>query len=629
MATGWIGVDMSFLRTLSPQAGSKLLLTLLFSVAAAIGLTARDDVPTVLYQPSLKLIEGDQPLYTSYVLSITSPPNVTARSNLVIAPVISVNTLPAGVSTATALSYVSLSQRSVTFTGPGQTQNITVTVNVPVGTAAGSYVWAIATPGWIAGTLDPFAFINAKVTIPQVPTPPSVSISAPTDGTVYSQIYSSLPLQVPLTFTATAPANSPITSIDADVNGMAVTLTATGVGTSNVQATGTFPLSAAGVFSFRARATNNAGTSSDTAEVTLNVQAPAPTVTIVQPTASNFIYSGSALTIPFSFTAISAFDGVTGLAATLNGTPVSITPSGLNTLSATGSGTFAINAAGTYTLAVTGSSSHGTTSATKTFSVSASQTTPPPTVTVSQPLNGAVFTRVTGSAATIIPFAFTATAGTGTTISAISGVLNGNNVIVTASGIGSTTANGTGNFSITAPGTYSFVASATSAGLGGSKTISFTVNETPAPTADCTINWLPPISLGKVQQGGSVLPIKFTLDCACSRCGGDRDNDDCNEGHRRSNGRGHDACNNEHDTSVVIFIYEIKTDGATTEPEIFTYSRNGKFSRRDDTYEIDGNHYHLDYGTDGGTHRYHIDVYRQNPGAGTPQLLGTKEFTTT
>ena len=259
---------MSILRALLSRTGSRFLIGILVSLAAAVGLTARDAAPTVLYQPSLKLIEGDQPLHASYVLSITSPANVVAGSAVTITPVVSVNAAPTGISNATALSFVSLSQSSLVFTGPAQTQNITVTVDVPLGTAAGSYAWAIATSGWAAGTLDPFASINAKVTIPQIVAPPSVTISAPTDGTVYNQLYSDLPLAVPMTFTATAPANSPIMSIDADVSGTAVTLTSTGLGTSTVQATGTISLSAAGIFTVQARATNNAGTSAATAVAT-------------------------------------------------------------------------------------------------------------------------------------------------------------------------------------------------------------------------------------------------------------------------------------------------------------------------------------------------------------------------
>ncbi len=630
---------MSFLRTLPPLARLKNPFRFLLVLFAATTLAAFDDVPTVGYKPSLKLIEGDQPLLTSYVLSVTSPFNVVAGTTVTVTPVVSVNASPVGVSAALAKTFVTLSASSLTFTGPNQIKDITVSVNVPLGTAAGDYVWAISTPGWAAGTLDPNAFINAKVTVPQVSAEPSISISAPLDGSIFNQAYNALPFSIPLTFTATAPTVSPITSIDADIDGTAITLTATGLGTSSVQATGTIPISLAGIFTVRARATNNVNTSTDTAEITVNIQAPPPVVAIVQPTASTFTYTGTTLSIPFSFTGTSVFGGITSLAATLNGSPLTVNPGGLGSLLATGSGTLAINAAGTYTLAVTATSPNGTTSVSKTFAVSSAQTTtPPPTVTIAQPLNGAVFTRVAGSAATSIPFAFTAAAGPGATITSIKGTLNGNPVSLNPSGLGSATAGATGNFPITTPGTYTFVASATSGTVSGSKSISFTVKETPAPAPDCTVTWLPPISLGKVQKGGSVLPIKFTLDCGCRRCGGNRDDDDCDDGHRRNSrngnyGRGRDCdrsegCENERDTSVMIFIYEIKSNGAKTEPEIFTYSRRGKCSSRDGTYEIDGKQYHLDYDTDRGTHRYHIDVYRPKPNANTPELLGTKEFTT-
>ena len=606
---------MSLLRAFLPLSGLKNLTRIFLFATACCALVARDDVPTVVYKPSLKLIEGDQPLLTSYVLSIVSPTTLVAGSSVTVTPTIVVNQCPAGVATATALSFVSLSASSLTFTGPNQIQDVTVSVSVPTGTPAGDYVWAIATAGWAAGTLDSKGTINAKVTVPLVPAAPSISIAAPLDGAAFNQLSSAFPLSIPLTFTASAPAVSPITGIDADINGTAVTLTATGLSTGSVSAAGTIAVSVPGVFTIRARATNSVDTSTDTAEITVNILAPPPVVAIVQPTASTFIYAGTTLSIPFAFTGTSVYGNITSLAATLNGAPLTITSAGVGSLAAAGGGTFAVNAAGTYTLAVTATSPYGTASTSKAFSVSSAQTVPPPTVSIAQPLNGAVFTRVAGSAATNIPYAFTAAAA-GTTISSIKGTLNGNPVALTPSGLGSATAGSTGNFSLTAPGTYTFVASAVSGSLSGSKSITFTVNETPAPTPDCTVNWLPPISLGKVQKGGSVLPVKFTLDCNCRRCGNGSGRDDDND------------CANEHDTSVVVFIYEILPNGSTTAPEVFTYSRQGKNSSRDDTYEIDGNHYQLNYDTDRGTHRYHIDVYRGNPNSGAPQLLGTKEFTT-
>lgn len=578
-------------------------------------LLARDEGPTVAYKPYLKLIEGDQPLLTSYVLSITSPSNVPVGANLTITPVLSVGSAPVGVSTATALSFITLSPSSLVFTGPDQTLTTTVTADVPEGTIAGDYVWAIATPGWSAGTLDPSTFINAKVTIPQTPFPPSVAISAPLDGSVYTYVWGGPPLTIPLAFAATAPAVSPITSIDADVSGSAIPLIPTGLGSDAVLAQGTMQLSQSGIFTVRARATNNAGTSADTVEITVNLQAPPPVLNFVAPVATSYTHTpGTTLNVPFSFTATSVQGGINSLTATLNGTPVSLTPGGLGSLNATGSGSLAITAAGSYVLSVTATDPHGTASASRTLTLTAPAAFPP-AVSITQPLNGAVFTRVAGSPALNIPFAFTATAAPGATIGSLSGALGGNAVTVNTAGLGSALAQGTGQFQVSAPGSYTFVASAASGGLNGSNSVTFTVQETAPPAPDCTVQWLPPISLGKVQKGGSVLPIKFVLDCNCGPTTGCHRDDD-------------DSCDRELDTSVVIIICEIFANGTTSEPEPFLYSPSGKNSRKDGTYAITGGKYHLNFDTAKGAHLYHVDVYRMPSGSTTPQLLGTKEFTT-
>lgn len=248
-------------------------------VLLALGLTslvARDGGPTVQYLPTTKLIEGDQPLHTSYVLSITSPTNVSSGSNLVISPVVASVSRPAGVNSATALSFISLSATTLTFTEPGQTLTTTVTVSVPEGATAGDYVWSISTPGWPSGTIDAAAYINAKITVPLVPSAPTVTLSAPLDGAVYTYTPGGPAVSIPLSFTATAPAISPITSVDADVSGAATGLSATGIGSSFVQANGTLLISAPGVYTVRARATNNAGTSADTADFTVQVGTQPP-----------------------------------------------------------------------------------------------------------------------------------------------------------------------------------------------------------------------------------------------------------------------------------------------------------------------------------------------------------------
>jgi len=597
---------LSCFHRLASTVTLKCVMCLLAFLVTATGLVANDRTPTVLYTPSLKLIEGDQPLLTSYVLSITSPPNVALGSSLSISPVISVNSSPVGVTTSTALSFISLSPATLVFTGPNQTLTTTVTANVPEGTIAGNYDWAISTPGWPLGTLDPSGFINAKVTIPLVPFPPTVTISAPLDASVYTYVFGGPPVSIPLAFAATAPPTSPITSIDADVNGTAVSLVSSGLGTGAVLANGTIQLAQDGVFTVRARATNNVGTSANTVEISVIVQAPPPDVVIVAPVITSYILApGAALNIPFTFTGTSLHGGISSLSATLGGNPVSVTPSGLGSLSATGSGSLAINAAGSYVLAVTATSQHGTTSVTRTITVT-DQALQPPTVSIAQPLNGAVFTHVAGSPPLSLPFAFTATAAPGSNISSVNGALNGSSVSVTASGLGSPVAGGTGNLSVSTPGSYTFVAGTISGGLNGSNSISFTVVETAPPVPDCSVEWLPPISLGKVEKGGSVLPIKFVLECHCK--------DKTKPG------------NADLDPSVTIAIYEIFPNGSTSVPRLFPYSPKGKDSDKDGTYAITGGQYHLNYDLARGAHLYHIDVYRQPNGSTLPQLLGTKEF---
>jgi hypothetical protein len=177
--------------------------------------------------------------------------------------------------------------------------------------------------------------------------------------------------------------------------------------------------------------------------------------------------------------------------------------------------------------------------------------------------------------------------------------------------------------------------------------------------------WLPPISLGKVQQGGSVLPIKFFVEQCCGKTdarvhddngdddGGDDDGSEDNQhsGHgddyrggnvacrhgndgRSSNNQNchHDCdhddddngCANLRDKTVVISIYEL---GSHTPPA--TQYKYGTGSPNPPDYAIDGDYkYQLNFPTAKGTHHYHIDVYRVPAGSSTPVLVGWKEFST-
>lgn len=407
-------------RPLISQVNRILLAALGFFVSPGV-ISARDGGPTVGYKPQLRLIEGDQPLTHSYTLEITSPSNVTGNANLTITPVIGVISAPSGVSVATALSYVSHSPASIVFTGPNQTQELTVSVNVPLGTTAGDYSWSIATSGWPAGTIDPLATINAKVTIPQVPDAPAVSLTAPIDGATFVYNAGGPPLAIPLAFSATAPAISPIISVDADLNGQAVAVSATGLGTGSVSASGVLTVTSGGLFTVRARATNGVGTSEDTAEFTVIVENTPP---------------------------------------------------------------------------------------------------PPP----------------------------------------------------------------------------------------------------PPPPARCGVNWLPPISLGKVQKGGSTVAIKFELDCGCEQ-GVDRDGDGDPDHYPGQRTKSKDKV----DPTIVVAISEILPNGSIAPPVLFSHNPHDKASG----YTIKGGDmYHLNFRAAPGPHRYLIEVFHFPAGAPGPQVIGTKEFTT-
>lgn len=128
----------------------------------------------------------------------------------------------------------------------------------------------------------------------------------------------------------------------------------------------------------------------------------------------------------------------------------------------------------------------------------------------------------------------------------------------------------------------------------------FSVNETTNVEELCAnLHWLPPISLNKVRQGGSKLPIKFTLIC---------DSDFVRE------------------ETVLISIYEVFEDGSSSEPVIYPY---GVGSPNAPDYAITGNKYHLKFRTEVGVHHYRVEVYYPLNDEGTElQLLGSKDVFT-
>lgn len=612
------------------------LLALVSFAALGLSAQAREGDATVTYTPSLTVVEGDQPLHRVVTISITSPSNLSPGVAVPITPVATILSKPsASVPDEVALSYVTFTPATLDFNQPNQTINLTVTVDVPSGSVAGGYAWRVETHGWAAGTADPWAFLNATVYPEVAGGPPTITLNSPMDQEVFVYEPAVGPLSIPFNFTANAPSSTPITTLDANLEGAAgsntaLSFTRTTNADGSITGAGSMTITAPGIYTVRVRATNNLGTSTDAAEYTVNVSAPPPTVTIAQPTTTSYtMVAGSTLNVPYSFTANSIYGGISTLDATLNGVPVTFTPTGLDTLVASGTGNFAITTPGTYTLSVTGTNPYGSDTETTTFTVTS--ITPAPTIVIAQPVNGTVITRNAGSPATSVPFSFTAQANTGFVISAVTATLNGTPVTFTTSGLNTLTTTGTGTLSISTPGTYTLTATGTSSGVVASASTTFTVKEITTPPPTCDVIWLPPINLNKCQQGGSVLPIKFKICCdshgrTCenghwNNCGGKRYGwgRDCDDNI-------HSRCKGDRDTSVVIAVYEIYCNGTVSAAKLFPYDR---CSPNPPTYTIQGgNMYHLNYPTARGAHRYKVEIYRTPTSSTTPQLLCTKEFTT-
>lgn len=619
---------------------------------ASLPLIAREGDPIVDYFPKETIVEGDQPLTVSYVLTITAPNNVSAVNPATVTFNPTILNKPTGVSDSVALSFVTFSPSSLTFTAPGQKLSVTINAEYPNGVSAGSYAYRVYTPGWTTNTQDGGFFINAVVFPSRNPQPPTVTIATPADGSTFTYRPAEGPLSIPVQFASVGDTLARITAIDADLNTASVAITSVNTSEDNYTSTGTLNITSPGLYTLRARATNSVGTGEDTSEFRVLLEVPPPTVSITSPLSGNSfpLSSNGTASVPYSFVGSTVYGGIATLTATLNGNAVTFSPAGIGSLTATGSGTFSLTTPGSYTLAVTTTDINGGTASTSTtFTVVGAL--PPPTVAISAPANGTTITRVAGSGPTSVPFTYVGTAASGSVITSLLGSLSGQtgNVSATVTGINSGIATGTGTLSIANAGTYTLTAVATSNGATASASTTFTIVEVQPPPPTCSVNWLPPISLGQCVNVNCYLPIKFELDCeddtntGCNGghygncndrdCDKDRDDDrDCKDG-KKSKSKSKDRdCDRDDDgdrdhypgqrtksktnidKTIVIAVSEIYSNGSTSDAQLFTYG----------DYDIQGNDmYHLNYRVKSGYRRYLVEVYR--PTSNGVEVLGSRE----
>ncbi|HVT72279.1 MAG TPA: hypothetical protein VHD61_04025 [Lacunisphaera sp.] len=562
----------------------------------------------VQYNPDANTVQGNQPLTASYVITITAPANLVQGTTVNINLGLSVLSKPsANISDAQALSFISLSPAVLTFTGPNQQAQTTVSISVPLGNFSGDYAYKVTASGWPTnlGTIsDAGTTVNARVAPPQSTdtNPPSVTLQSPADGSAYTYVpVSGVPVNVPVSFSATVgTGGSPITDMLALLNDAPVSLTVVGKDTLSGSASASIPLVLPGNYTLQVLATNQQGTSYVTTHFSVAVSAPPPTISVSQPTNNSsysYMLGAAGALVPVSVSANSVYGNISSLAATLDGSPVSLALTGVGTAAtATGSATLTVATSGNHTLVFNAANAYGAaTPITVPFTVAS--VVPAPTVAIVSPANGSTVTRSAGDPPTVVAYSFQGGTSYGS-IAAVAVALDGAAVPTApvVSGLNTAAVTGSGSLSFSSGGSHTLNVKVTSSGgTVASASTSFNVTQVQKEVCE-NLTWLPPVSLNQTVEGGSTVPIKFTLDCS-------------NKFIR--------------DTAVVIAIYEEFRNGSTSTPQFFHY---GTGSPNPPDYAIEGKQYHLNFATAKGTHSYQVEVY--TPVAGSMHLLGTHEVNT-
>jgi hypothetical protein len=475
----------------------------------------------IIYGPTDQAIEGVMPLTTSYVLSVTTPPGYVAGTSTTVTLRASSTSATVG-DPATALSYVSFSPATLTFTDPLQTQQVTVTfaiplLNLPPGTSSADYTYQIYTDGWPAGFSDGGASINASVSPPppSAGNPPAITILSPVDGAQFSFAASGLPATIPFQFTASTDSTSPlitavVASFGTSTSMVPIPVTASGLGTANLSGSGTLLVTQPGTYTLQMQAVNLVGTGTDTNTFTIVVAAPPPKLTITSPTpGSTYTYrvGDNPTPVLFNFTAVSSYGGIRTLTAKLDGADQVFLLNGIGTLTATGALQLSYNMAGTHTIVVTTTDDNGTATAQSNFTINV--VGPQIAVGITAPTPNQVFTIPANATTVNIPYAFTTTTQNGFNVESVSATLGATALTPTTTGLGTPAANSTGTITLGA-GTYTLTATGKSAGLSASSSVVFTVKTALNPPT--VVITTPPVGYTQAIVPGTTVtvPLSFT-----------------------------------------------------------------------------------------------------------------------
>lgn len=380
-------------------------------------------------------------------------------------------------------------------------------------TTAGSYQIKVSATDSCGKVTEAVTNFAVTVVIPPPITPPVVTIGNPPDG---STSQTCLPTAVPFTFTVTAPGPNPgpITSVSADIDGQQVTLTSvTGIGTTSVTASGTATITTPGQHTLTAKATNAGGTATDVNMFTL--RPPLPTVSISNPTPTTITFKcDEQFKVPLRFAGTTTCGNIKTLSATLDGTPLVISTTGLNSGYATGSADMIFSGPGMHTVVVTVTDGYGqSVDATTTFTINV--ISPTPTIAITNPTSNACFTLATGTTTMNVPYSFKTTTNNGFVVNSVTVKLNGNTVAApTSTGLGTATAVSSGTLSGLTAGNYALTVYGTSGCETVCQSICFSIKAAKVPPK-VVINNPPVGSTYCLQQQGCgtptlKIPFSFT-----------------------------------------------------------------------------------------------------------------------
>jgi PKD repeat protein len=506
--------------------------TLLFTQSTS---RAAGPVAFVGYSPAVKVLQGVIPFTQSYDLTVTAPANLLPGISATVGFSVVVNTAPDGVSSETALSYLTFSTNQLTFVGqpsgqPLPNQTVTLTLAVPAGAPAGSYGYQITTTGWgvtLAPSQNVGASINATTALPPGGNPPVVEFiypPTPADGSTITVEHTALPLSIPIQVRASAaPTDTVITSVLAKANDTTLTLAPlTGLNSRLVEGSATLSISQPGVYSLDVSATNEVGTGTDNTSFTVRVSGPPPVATITSPgSGQEFVFraGGAPVPVPITFTGTSSFGPVRSLTAKVNGVNVDFSANGLGTGAASGAFTPTYTTAGTHTLEVTTTNDYGSDSETLAYVVRV--VAPSPTIDVSAPTEGLVIMIPAGATTVDVPFRFVTTSDNGFTVDAVSANLGTASVAgISTTGLGTASAVSTGTLSGLPAGTYTLTAEGTSAGIEVSDSVTFSVKSSAVTPPTVVINTPPAGAVFTRVYGGPALSIPLTFTGTSQTSGG-------------------------------------------------------------------------------------------------------------